>query len=168
MKGNKGRSRRGPDGVSVAHETLVFERRLRASPDAVFAAYADVDARARWSAPSATAAVVYSSADFRVDGTDAFRCGRSDDLRFAGVVRYVDIRDGRRIVYCEVIATSDAPLSASLVTWELSADGSGTRLVVTDQVTSFVGMDMIDGSRSGMNGALDNLVAFTDRESPQS
>jgi len=149
---------------SVAHETLVFERRVRASPEAVFAAYADVGVRTRWSAPSPTAAVVYSSADFRVDGVDSFRCGGVDDLRFAGVVRYLDILDGQRIVYCEVISTSEARLSVSLVTWELSTDGSGTRLVVTDQVTSFVGKEMIDGSRSGMTGALDNLASLVNAD----
>jgi uncharacterized protein YndB with AHSA1/START domain len=110
--------------------------------------------------------VVYSSADFRVEGEDIFRCGSADDLRFAGVVRYLDILDGQRIVYSEVIATSEARLSVSLVTWELSADGSGTRLVVTDQVTSFVGREMIDGSRSGMNGALDNLASLVDTDVP--
>lgn len=150
--------------ASVAHETLVFERRLRTSPEAVFAVYADVSVRARWSAPSPTAAVVYSADDFRIDGEDVFRCGSADDLRFAGVVRYLDILDGQRIVYSEVIATSEARLSVSLVTWELSGDGADTRLVVTDQVASFVGREMIDGSRSGMNGALDNLVALIEKD----
>lgn len=149
---------------STVHQTLVFERGLRASPNAVFAAYVDPDIRARWSAPSPTAAVVYSSADFRVDGVDAFRCGSADDLRFAGVVRYLDILEAQRIVYSEVISTAAARLSVSLVSWELNADGGGTRLVVTDQITSFVGQEMIDGSRSGMNGALDNLARWVDRE----
>lgn len=150
--------------ASVAHETLVFDRSIRASPQAVFAAYADARVRARWSAPSPTAAVIYSSTDFRVDGVDSFRCGSADDLRFTGVVRYLDILDGQRIVYSEVISTSEARLSVSLVTWELSTEGSGTRLVVTDQVTSFVGTEMIDGSRAGMNGALDNLVGLVDAD----
>lgn len=50
--------------LSVAHETLLFERRLRASPEAVFAAYADVTLRARWSAPAPSVAVVYAADDF--------------------------------------------------------------------------------------------------------
>ncbi len=148
--------------VSVAHETLLFERRLRASPEAVFTAYADVALRARWSAPSPSVAVVYAANDFRIDGVDAFRCGSAEDLRFAGVVRYLDILEGRRIVYSEVISASESRLSVSLVTWALCADGAGTQLHVTDHVVSFVGREMIDGSRSGMNGALDNLVALVD------
>ena len=150
--------------MSVVHETLVFERCLRASMETVFAGYADVGVRAAWSAPSPTAAVVYSSDDFRVDGSDVFRCGSATDLRFLGVVRYLDILEGQRIVYSETISMSEARLAASLVTWGLSADGSGTRLVVTDQITSFVGQEMIDGSRAGMIGALDNLVELLDKK----
>lgn len=149
---------------TAEHETLVFERRLRAPPHAVFAAFVDVDVRARWSAPSPTARVSYSSADFTVGGEDRFRCGAADDLRFAGHVRYLDIQASRRIVYSELISTSDVRLSASLVTWELESHGTGTRLVVTAQVTSWVGRDMIDGSRAGMNGALDNLVEVVEED----
>ncbi len=71
---------------------------------------------------------------------------------------YLDIQAAHRIVYSEVISTSGAPLSASLVTWELESHGAGSRLVVTAQVTSLVGREMIDGSRAGMDAALDNLV----------
>ncbi|MEZ4222013.1 MAG: SRPBCC domain-containing protein [Polyangiaceae bacterium] len=143
---------------STLHETLVFERQFGSPPEAVFAAYADVDLRSRWSAPSPTAAVVYGSADFRIDGEDRFRCGGRHDLQFTGVVRYLDIVEAQRIVYSEVISSSDARLSVSLVTWDLRRDGEGTHLLVTDHVASFVGADMIDGSRAGMNAALDNLV----------
>ena len=82
----------------TTHETLLFERRFTSPPGKVFAVYADVDLRVKWSAPSPTAAVVYSSADFRVNGEDRFNCGGADDLRFAGVVRYLDIIEMKRIV----------------------------------------------------------------------
>lgn len=148
----------------TTHETLVFERRFRAGPEAVFAAYADVELRARWSAPSPTAAVVYTSADFRVDGEDRFRCGSADDLRFTGVVRYLDIVGGRRIVYSEVISSADARLAASLVTWDVHPAAEGARLVVTDQIVCFVGGGMIDGSREGMSAALDHLVGVVNAD----
>ncbi|MBN9159930.1 MAG: hypothetical protein BGO98_18960 [Myxococcales bacterium 68-20] len=147
----------------MKHETLVFERRFRSSPRAVFAAYADVEARARWSAPSDATAVVYSVSDFRVDGVDRFRCGDKTNLQFEGTVRYADIVENERIVYSEVISTTDMKLSVSLVTWEIVPDQTGSRLVVTDQIASFVGDDMIAGSRVGMNAALDNLVALLER-----
>jgi uncharacterized protein YndB with AHSA1/START domain len=149
--------------VSAAFATLRFERRFRSAPEVVFAAYADVGVRSGWAAPTETAAIAYTAADFCVDGVDAFRCGEADDLRFTGIVRYLDILHGQRIVYSEVISTAEQRLCASVVTWELSADGLGTRLALAVQVTSFVGEEMIDGSRNGMNGALDRLVEMVDR-----
>jgi uncharacterized protein YndB with AHSA1/START domain len=143
---------------STKHDTLVFERVFTVPPARVYSAYADVDQRARWSAPSESAGVVYSSSDFRIGGEDRFRCGDKHDLRYVGVLRYEDLVDNERIVYCERIATDAVPLAVSLVTWELSANGVGTRLRVTAQVTSFVGADMIDGTRAGTNAALDNLA----------
>ena len=156
-------ARKSMETIAVKHDTLVFERRLRSTPSAVFAAYADVESRARWSAPSDTAAVVYSVSDFRVDGVDRFRCGSMTDLQFEGTVRYADIVENRRIVYSEVISTTDMRLSVSLVTWEIFPEGTGARLVVTDQIASFVGDDMITGSRVGMSAALDNLTSLLER-----
>jgi uncharacterized protein YndB with AHSA1/START domain len=145
------------------HETLVFERRIAAPPEAVFAAYADLEMRTIWTRPSPTAAVVYESDEFQVGGEDTFKCGSSDDLRFAGTVRYMDIVAAQRIVYSELIS-ADEPLAASLVTWNLFPDRAGTRLVVTDQVASFIGDDMIDGSHAGMNAALNNLVELLEQD----
>jgi uncharacterized protein YndB with AHSA1/START domain len=71
----------------------------------------------------------------------------------------VDIVDGARILYTEVIATGDERLSASIVTWDLAPTTSGSRLTVTVQLTSLVGADMVSGTKVGMNAALDNLAA---------
>lgn len=145
--------------AAVVHETLVFERQFRVAPSAVFAAYVDVEARARWSAPSDSAAVVYSVEDFRVGGVDRFRCGDKTELQYEGRVRYEDILDNRRIVYSETISTQGTRLSIALVSWELFEENGGTRVLVTDQIASFVGNDMVVGSKLGMTAALDNLVA---------
>lgn len=147
---------------TVVHETLVFERRFDAPARAVFSAYADVRARTRWSAPSDTAAIVYSAEDFRVGGTDLFRCGDKTELQYAGRVVYHDIVENERIVYSETISATDARLAVSLVTWILRAENNGTQLTVLDQIASFVGDGMIAGSRSGMNAALDHLLAELD------
>lgn len=142
----------------VAHETLTFERTYEASPKRVFAAFADVKVRERWSAPSDTAAVVYSQANFAIGGEDVFRCGGKDDLRFSGKVRYEDIIDDQRIIFAETISTGGKLLSVSLVTWELLPVKQGTRVIVTDQLTALDGADMAAGTRLGMNAALDNLA----------
>ena len=142
----------------VTHETLTFERTLKVTPQRVFAAYADVAARARWGVPSDTAAIVYSAANFTVGGQDDYRCGGKDDLRFSGITRYEDIVRNQRIVYVESISTQGKLLAVSLITWELLPHANGTRLIITDQLTALDGSDIGAGTRFGMNAALDNLA----------
>lgn len=143
---------------SAVHETLTFERSYPVPVARVFAAYADVEMRARWGVPSDTAAIVYSASDFRVDGRDEFRCGGKSDLPFLGCVRYEDIVENERIVYVESVSEGDRLLSVSLVTWELTPDDTSTKLLVTDQLVALDGADMVSGTRMGTNAALDNLA----------
>lgn len=143
----------------VRHETLRFQREYAVTPDLVFETYVDVEARARWSAPSDSAVVIYTQDDFRVGGADRYRCGDRRAPQYEGEVRYVDIVDGSRILYSEVITAGEKPLAASMVTWEIAPTTEGSRLTVTVQVASFVGEEMVVGTRVGMNAALDNLGA---------
>ncbi len=143
---------------SVTHDTFVLERVFDAPADRVFAAYADVELRAQWGVPSDDEVIVYAEASFRVGGVDRYRCGPKSDPKYEGTVHYQDIVPSQRIVYAERVASGSASLSASLVTMDLVPDGARTRLVLTDQIASFVGADMIDGAKRGTAAALDNLV----------
>jgi uncharacterized protein YndB with AHSA1/START domain len=141
------------------HKTFVFERICEAPVKAVFAAFADPKARARWGTPSSTAVMIYDEADFRVGGRDVFRCGSMADPRFRGETRYLGIVPDRRIISSETIETGGKPLSVSLVTVDLepAADAS-TYVRLTVQLVSLDGPGMIAGSRTGYEAALDNLV----------
>lgn len=144
--------------VRLTHETLTLKREFSATPDRVFAAYADVTQRVRWSNPSDTTAIVYSREEFRAGGVDEFRCGSKGALEYEGVVRYVSIAPPGLIIYTEVISSEAMVLGASLISWEIVTTKKGARLTVTDQVASLQGSRLIDGSRLGMNAALDHLV----------
>ncbi len=65
----------------------------------------------------------------------------------------------------ERVTTGDRPLSVSLVTWERLAESGGTKLVLGKQLVSFVGAEMVEGSKSGTVMALDNLGALLARGS---
>jgi uncharacterized protein YndB with AHSA1/START domain len=143
----------------VVHETFVIETCIEASPAEVFAAYADVLAREAWGAPGGDT-MVYDAADFRVGGTDVFRCGPRDEPKFHGTVWYHDIVQDHRIVYVELVRTDDRKLCLGLVTLELVPDEQGTRLRSTNQLTSFAGPEMVAGSKSGTRAALHNLAAW--------
>jgi uncharacterized protein YndB with AHSA1/START domain len=142
------------------HATLFFERMIPATCNQVFTAYADVDQRKKWGAPSEKTALIYDQADFREGGGDAFRCGAKANPDIHGATRYLDIVVNRRIVSTETISMDGRRLCASLQTLELDPDGDSTRLKSTIQLVSFVGQDMVKGHESGTNASLDNLVNF--------
>jgi uncharacterized protein YndB with AHSA1/START domain len=57
--------------TTIAHATIVMDRTLNAAPARVFAAWADVEARKRWSAPADNIRIEYEAADFREGGRES-------------------------------------------------------------------------------------------------
>jgi uncharacterized protein YndB with AHSA1/START domain len=146
--------------LEIVHKTLSFERRFKASPEKVFAAYADTGTRASWSAPTPTAKVVIDECDFRNGGREVTRCGEGDDLNYGLNLVYHLIVDNRMICFSEELWMGDVPLTSALVTYDIQPDGDGSKLVVTDQVTSFVGSEGLEGHGYGYEQALANLEAL--------
>ncbi|RVW05170.1 SRPBCC domain-containing protein [Rhodococcus xishaensis] len=142
---------------TLSHSTVEVARSYPVSPDKIFAAYADVERRASWTAPEGHE-VVYVNTSFDVDGVDDFRCGPVGQAELTGRVRYLDIKEGVRVVYSETISLDSEPLAISLVTWSLDPNDIGTEVTVVSQICSFVGDDMIAGTREGLSMALDNLA----------
>ncbi len=143
---------------NIKHKTFVFERVCKAGIDRVFAAFADPVERASWSAPSDTAAFVYDVVDFREGGQDVFRCGAKDNPQFTGLTTYIAIKPNALICSSEIVESGGMKLMGSLITTQLSPEAGSTRIRTTVQVTSFCGDDMIDGTETGNNASLDNLV----------
>jgi uncharacterized protein YndB with AHSA1/START domain len=142
----------------ILHDTIIFERSFDAPIASVFAAFADPAARAKWGAPSDTAAIVYDETNFATGGRDLFRCGASNDLKYHGETRYLHIVPERQIVSSETIDADGKRLSASLTTVQLASKGAQTKLTLTVQVAAFDGRDMIEGTRFGHTAALANLA----------
>lgn len=147
----------------VIHATLVFERLVSATIDKVFAAFADPNAKSAWGTPSDTATLIYDATDFREGGTDRFRCGSKVNPNIHGTTHYLKIIPNNRIVSSETIDVEDKRLCASLTTLELFDDAERTRLRLTSQIASFIGLDMIKGHEIGNNASLDNLCRYFDK-----
>jgi uncharacterized protein YndB with AHSA1/START domain len=148
---------------AIHHATIVFERIFDAPAQRVFATLSDPVARARWSAPSDTAVIIYDEADFRVGGRDIFRCGAKNDPRYRGETHYCNIVPNRLIVSTETVDELDTRLSVALTTIELEPDGGRTKLKLTVQLAALNDPRMIDGTKAGYTGALDNLSHFLER-----
>jgi uncharacterized protein YndB with AHSA1/START domain len=138
------------------HATIVLERSYPASPERVFAEFANPVERARWSAPSEDA-LIYDEADFRIGGKDVFRCGPKGDPKFRGETRYLLIVPNQRVVSSETVDMKGQCLAVSLMTLDLEPAEDATNLTLTVQVVSFVGQGMIHGFQTGNESALENL-----------
>lgn len=149
--------------ATIAHATIVMERIYNASPARVFAAWADVDSRKRWSAPAENIRIEYESSDFREGGREISRCIEPGNADYVAIVHYLDIKADRRIVFAEDVAHGSSRVSAALISVELSPKGAATRLALTMQIASFDGADMETGYQFGWSAALDNLAKEFDQ-----
>lgn len=149
--------------AALAHATIVMERTYNASPARVFAAWADVEARKRWSAPADNIRIEYEEADFREGGRDISRCIEPGNDDYVAVVTYIDIKRDLRIAFVEDIAHGAKRVSAALISVELAPAGAGARLLLTMQIASFDGANMEQGYQFGWNAALDNLAKEFDQ-----
>jgi uncharacterized protein YndB with AHSA1/START domain len=144
----------------VQHATFTVERVFpQCTPDALFAAYADLAARVRWAVPPGQE-IRYDAADFRCGGRDLFRCGSPGALDCYGDLRYEDIEPGQRIVYVETLADDDRRLSSALCSMLFTEEEGGVRLSITVQLAAYDGAPMREGYLRGWRAVLERLQAF--------
>jgi uncharacterized protein YndB with AHSA1/START domain len=138
---------------SATHATFTLERTYPADPARVFAAWADPAAKARWMVGSNGD----HSLDFQVGGLEIVHSTFNDKvIRFT--TTYVDIVEGERIAYNSTLTFDDELATASLTTVEFSADGDGTKLVLTEHGAYLDGHELPEWREEGTATQLDNLT----------
>ncbi len=142
---------------SIARNTLVLERTYEATPEQVFRAWEDVEARSRWSKPWPEMDLVYDRHDFRVGGRDAYRCGLDGDFNWAAEVQYLDIVPGKRLVYSERMAEEGKPQSVALIAVEFFQKGKETLQTVSIDMLTLDGSTMFEGYAASWEPVLDNI-----------
>jgi uncharacterized protein YndB with AHSA1/START domain len=140
---------------SVEHATFVVERTYDASPDQVFAAWSDPEAKARWFDGSEGE----SEFDFRVGGRERHRGTLPDGRAYTFQALYQDIVPARRIVFTYDMLLDETRISVSLATVQFNPERAGTRLVFTEQGAFLDGHEMPAQREHGMGSLLDRLVA---------
>lgn len=152
--------------AAATHASFTIERRFRASPARVFAAWAKAEARATWFVGGEGWTQLIREFDFREGGRERVvgrkGSGTISDFRAS----YIEIVPDRRIVFTYEMILNDARISVSLATIELWPEGTGARMKLTEQGAYLVAYDPQgddNGSREcGTRELLDNLVRYVD------
>lgn len=147
---------------STVHSTFVLERKLAASPERVFAAFADPETKRRWFFSSTHHELQHHELDFKVGGKEhasmKFAVGPIAGKVIMNDTVYEDIRPGRRIVTAYRMILDGEPMSVALATFELLPAGTGTDLVLTHQGVYFENADGPEMRKGGWESLLGKLA----------
>ncbi|SEG24886.1 SRPBCC family protein [Paenibacillus sp. UNC499MF] len=134
----------------VKHATFVVEKVYAASPERVYHAWADPDAKAKW----------FSKPDifeFRVGGREYSSGGPPEGPVFTFDASYQELVPDRRIVYTYTLDSGDTRMSVSITTIDLMETEGGTKLIFTEQGAFFDGHDTPEVREHGTHALLDAL-----------
>jgi len=148
---------------SVIHSTFVIERSYPATPERVFAAFADPVRKRRWFVEGEGHEVEHYEMDFRVGGKERARFRFKDGTPLKGVAcindtSYQDIVPNRRVVFASTMSLGEKRISASLATVEFLPAKTGTDLIFTHQGAFFEGADGPEMREEGWRKLFEQLT----------
>jgi len=145
--------------TKVRHATVVVERIFKSSPEKVFSAWKNPEQFNNWNHPGSEGwALAEYKQDFRNGGETRTVFGPKENPNIVGLGRFMNIVPNERIIAVENMHQDNEPLSTTLMTAEFIAEGSGTRLLITDQC-AFYSWETESDRTDGWNEMLDRLVA---------
>ena len=145
--------------MSIVHETITLERHYDATPERIFRAFSDPEAKARWFPAARDGWTVQAGEfDFREGGLETSAAGPPGGELYHNTTRYLDIVPNERIIFSYEMAQGTRRISASLQSVDLFAENGGTRLVLTDQGAYLDGLDTAPTRRRGIEPQLDLLA----------
>ena len=135
--------------------SLTLKRRIRATPERVFAAWTDPAQIALWFGPEG-AVVRHAEADPRPGGSYHMIFGMPDGEEHDVSGTYEQVVPGAKLVFTWMWRT--LPDRVSLVTIDISPDGDGSLLTLTHE--RFFDARARDNHREGWSSCLERLAAY--------
>lgn len=121
---------------SVAHATFTLEHHYAAARGRVFRAWGDRRARQQWFVATDDAVKDYQI-DFRIGGREHSAYHPPGLAPCVYAAQFLDIVPDERIIYSHELLVNDTRVSAAISTAEFRPDGTGTRLIYTEQTAYF-------------------------------
>jgi uncharacterized protein YndB with AHSA1/START domain len=147
---------------SIKHSSFVLERHLNCEPSALFHAWADPKAKARWfNGPADKWTEQVREMDVRAGGRERVigKFADGSESRFEAV--YFDVVPDRRLVYTYDMYFQGKKISVSLASVEFVAKGREssheTKLIVTEHHAFLDGYEDAGNRERGTLGLMDNL-----------
>jgi uncharacterized protein YndB with AHSA1/START domain len=157
--------------TTTTHASFVIERRYEASPQRVFAAWADPVAKRAWFVEGEGWDIKSYELDFREGGTEKsrFRFLKGEEVfgketTFGNETIYNEIVPNERILFTYSMDRDGVRFSVSLASVELIEADKGTRLVFTEHAAFFDGADGAKMREAGWQELLGKLDAFLKQE----
>ncbi|HWY24684.1 MAG TPA: SRPBCC family protein [Nevskia sp.] len=143
----------------VVHDSFTIERIYPAAPTRVFKAWAKPESKARWFVGPGEWQQQKREFDFRVGGQEIVSGQIPGQVAHHFLAVYHDIADNQRIVYSYHMLAGDTPISVSLATVQIETEGTGTKLIFTEQCAFLDDYDGVASREEGTRYLLDNLGA---------
>lgn len=146
---------------SIVHGSFTVERKWKAPPAKVFAAWADPELKRKWfgSPDPDNPKHIF---DFKVGGREYNEGAGPGGALFIYDVRYYDIVPDNRIVFAYDMHMDGARISVSVAAIEFRPDGAGTHLVLTEHGAFLDGLDTMEQRRAGTEFMINQLGAVLD------
>jgi uncharacterized protein YndB with AHSA1/START domain len=151
--------------TTTVHSTFSLERSFKATPERVFAAWADPASRKRWNYEEGSSELLHHEADFRIGGGERVKMKLGPGVPVSGMTLtlesvYEVIVPNERLVWAYRMELEGRTFSASLATLELVKTDDGTDLFLTHQGAYFEGADGPEMRKHGWTELLGRLAEY--------
>ena len=148
------------DAAAATHGVFSILRDFPHPPAALYRAFADEQAKARWFAGGDDWTLIQREMDVRVGGREIAKGRWKSGMVTCFEALYLDIVPGERLVYAYTMFLDERKISVSLATVEISALPAGARLKITEQGAFLDGYED-KGAREHGTRALVEKIATT-------